>query len=153
VADPAAANGFVVSNEIVPSAQNIFNNAPWGTVTAEITLTSGTSATVVTASASATTTSQPSSRTTSASSSQLARLSADAGAATQSADHLGSSVASLDQTNLPAFAPVSGAGVGLLANYIASGFGGGSSGFGVTPLIDPASCATTQALPLISAQT
>jgi hypothetical protein len=46
VADPASANGFVVSNEIVPSAQSIFNNAPWGTVTADITLSPGTSAAV-----------------------------------------------------------------------------------------------------------
>ena len=47
VVDPAAANSFVVSNEIVPSKESIFNNAPWGTVTATITLSPGTSAAVV----------------------------------------------------------------------------------------------------------
>src|SRR6266567_2878562 len=58
VADPAAANSFVVSNEIVPSARTIFNNAPWSTVTATITLSPGTSTAVV---ASSSTTTSPTS--------------------------------------------------------------------------------------------
>jgi hypothetical protein len=101
VADPAATNSFVVSNEIVPSAQNFSNDAPWGTVTATITLSPGTSAAVV--SSSSTTTSPTSSNTPSTSSSYPVLLTAD--------DHHGahapaSAVASLDAANLPAFAPV-----------------------------------------------
>jgi hypothetical protein len=42
IADPAAANSFIVSNEVVPSAQTSSNNAPWTTVTAEITVSPAT---------------------------------------------------------------------------------------------------------------
>jgi hypothetical protein len=71
VADPTAANGFVVSNEIVPSARNFFNDAPWATVTAAITLSPGTSGAVI-ASSSTTTTGQSSSNTPTTNVSQTA---------------------------------------------------------------------------------
>ena len=163
VADPAAANSFVVSNEIVPSAQNFFNNAPWGTVTATITLSPGTSAAVV--ASSATTTSPTSSNAANGSGSQSVPLTAD--------DHQGahapaSAAASLDAANLPAFAPVanaenpgggdgsrelshdphSPASLNLLVNYMAS-FAGSRDGYSGTPMVDPTT-GTTSSLILTS---
>jgi hypothetical protein len=145
VADPTAANSFVVSNEIVPSAQNFFNNAPWGTVTATITLSPGTSAAVV--SSSSTTTGPTSSNTPSTSSSYPVLLAAD--------DHHeahapASAVASLDAANLPAFAPVghdphSPADLNLLVNYMAS-FAGSRDGYSGTPMVDPTTVTTTHSL-------
>jgi hypothetical protein len=163
VADPAAANSFVVSNEIVPSAQTIFNNAPWGTVTATITLSPGTSGAVV--ASSSTTTNQTSSNAAHTSSSQPVPLTADD-------DHRakgpGSTVANLDAMNLPAFAPVANvensagtdgsrefghhphlAGpLDLLVNYMAS-FAGDGHGYGeTTPMVDPTAVTTTHSLTL-----
>ena len=105
VANPAAADSFVVSNEIVPSAQNIFNNAPWATVTATITLSPGTSSAVV--ASSSTTTNPTSSNTANTSSSQPVSLTVDAGTENHWADAPVSTVAGLDAMNLPAFAPSS----------------------------------------------
>ena len=159
VADPSAANGFVVSNEIVPSAQSIFNNAPWGTVTADITLSPGTSAMVVASSSTATT--STSLNTASTLSSQLVPLTADMGTENHLTGDLGSNIASLDATNLPAFAPVigmdqgnkdlnSGASLGLLVDYMASAFASSSS-FGETPMPDPTTGGTASTVPLANA--
>ena len=147
VADPAAANSFVVSNEVVPSAQSIFNNAPWATVTATISLSPGTSSAVI--ASSSTTTSSTSSNTASTSTSQLALLTADASARYHHADAFASTVAALDAMNLPDFARASGttfagdhASLGLLVNYMASTFVGGSDGHGWTPMVDPTTANT-----------
>jgi hypothetical protein len=147
IADPAAANGFIVSNEIVPSAQSIFNNAPWATVTAAITLSPGTSSAVI--ASSSTTTSSTSSNAASTSTSQLAPLTADASAGHHHADAFASTVAALDAMNLPDFAPASGTAfdgghvsLGLLVNYMASAFAGGSDGHGWTPMVDPTTANT-----------
>ena len=159
VADPSAANGFVVSNEIVPSAQSIFNNAPWGTVTADITLSPGTSAMVVASSSTATT--STSLNTASTLSSQLVPLTADMGTENHLTGDLGSNIASLDATNLPAFAPVigmdqgnkdlnSGASLGLLVDYMASAFASSSS-FGETPMPDPTTGGAAFTVPLANA--
>jgi hypothetical protein len=114
VADPGAANGFVVSNEIVPSAQSNSNNAPWGTVTADIQLSPGGSAAVVTSSSTttnstttgSTTTGSTPSNTATSSVGQLVPLTA------ASTDNwpgpLSSRVAALDAMNMPAFAPAHG---------------------------------------------
>jgi hypothetical protein len=155
VADPAAANSFVVSNEIVPSAQNISNNAPWGTVTATITLSRGTSGAVF---ASSSKTSPTSSNTPSTSSSYPVLLTAD--------DHHGAhgpalAVASLDAANLPVFDPVanienpggrngsrefshdphSPASLNLLVNYMAA-FAGSRDGYSGTPMVDSTTVTT-----------
>lgn len=152
VADPSAANGFVVSNEIVPSAQSIFNNAPWATVTADITLSGGSSAAVVTASSTSTPTS---SNTASVNLSPLT-------AATYTENHwIGgpATVASHDAANLPSFGPILGGGssgfdrdphspasLGLLVEYMASAFAGGSVGLMGTPMGDDPATATTPQL-------
>jgi len=171
VADPAAANGFVVSNEIVPSARTIFNNAPWATVTANITLSPGTSSAVV--ASSSTTTNSTSSPTPSTSISQPIPLTADASLENHRADALASTVAGLEAIDLPAFAPVLGRGfadiedsagtsgsrelgqdphslasLGLFLNYMASTFAGSSGGYGGTPPVDPAVATTAHALAL-----
>jgi len=152
VADPSAANGFVVSNEIVPSAQSIFNNAPWATVTADITLSGGSSAAVVTASS----TSIPiSSNTASLNLSQLT-------AATDTENHWidgPATVASFDAANLPSFGPILGGGssgfdgdphspasLGLLVEYMASAFVDRSVGLMGAPMGDPATATTPQLL-------
>ncbi|MGH9548015.1 MAG: DUF4347 domain-containing protein, partial [Terriglobales bacterium] len=106
VADPAAANSFVVSNEVVPSAQSNFNNAPWGTVTAVITVSPGTSSAVI--ASSSTTTSSTSSNAVGTSTIQLAHLTANASAEFHGWDAFASTVAALDATNMPSFAPVPG---------------------------------------------
>jgi hypothetical protein len=153
VADPASANGFVVSNEIVPSAQSIFNNAPWGTVTADITLSPGTSAAVVTSSS--TTTSSTSSGTIDTSSIALAPLTAATGT---DRGGLSANVASLDATNLPSFAPLIGGGhrdgdphfgasLGLLVNYMAFAFASGGGDMGGSVI---GQTTDTQTLPLAS---
>jgi hypothetical protein len=167
VADPAAANSFVVSNEIVPSAQNFFNNAPWGTVTATVTLSPGTSAAVI--ASKSTTTNPNSSNAPSTSSSHPVLLTAD--------DHHeahapASAVASLDATNLPAFAPVanianlggrdgsgefshdpySSANLDLLVNFMAS-FAGRRDGYSGTPMVDPTTVTTTHSLILTNPHT
>ena len=148
VADPAAANSFVVSNEIVPSAQSFFNNAPWGPATATIALSPGTSAAVV--ASSSTTTNPTSSNTANTSSSQPIPLTA----ADHWANGLGSNVPSLDAINLPAFAPAdnieNSAGRGgsgefshdLLVHYMAS-FAGSSDGYSGSPMIDSTTSTTT----------
>jgi hypothetical protein len=138
-ADPSAANGFVVSNEIVPSAQNIFNNAPWATVTANISVSGGASAAVVTASATTNSTSNTASV-------NLSPLSTTTSTGTH---FIGgpATVASLDGANLPAFGPSFGGGssgfghdphapasLGLFANYMASAFAGTSVGPIGTPI-------------------
>jgi hypothetical protein len=158
VADPAAPNGFVVSNEIVPSPQSIFNNAPWGTVTADITVAPGTSAAIV---ATSTPTSQTSSNSVSTSSTQFASLSAVTDTASHRTDHLGSNVASLDATNLTAVAPILGVGdadnnsnagarLGLLVNYMASAFGSSGNGYGGPAMIDETPVTTASPSLLIS---
>ena len=137
VADPSAANGFVVSNEIVPSARSIFNNAPWATVTADITVSGGSSAAVVTASSTSTPTS---SNTTSVNLSPV-------------------TAASLDAANLPSFAPILGTGSsgfdpdphspaspGLFVDYMASAFAGSSVGFTGAPIEDPTAARPPQLL-------
>jgi hypothetical protein len=152
VADPSAANGFVVSNEIVPSAQNIFNNAPWATVTADITVSGGSSAAVVTASS----TSNPTSSNTA--SVNLSPVTA----ATDTENHwIGapSTVASLDAANLPSFEPIFGgassgsdpdphspASLGLFVNYMASAFADRGAGLMGAPMEDPATATTPQLL-------
>jgi hypothetical protein len=149
VADPSAGNGFVVSNEVVPSAQNLFNNAPWATVTADITVSGGSSAAVVTASLTSTATS---SNTASANLSPLT-------AATDTEHHwIGgpATVASLDAANLPSFGPVLGGGssgfdgdphspasLGLLVDYMASAFADRSVGLMGTPIGNDPATATT----------
>jgi hypothetical protein len=152
VADPSAKNGFVVSNEIVPSAQNFFNNAPWATVTANITLSGGSSAAVVTASSTSTPTS---SNTASVNLSPLT-------AATGTENHwIGgpATVASLDAANLPSFEPILGGGssgfgcdphspanLGLLVDYMASAFADRGVGLMGAPMGDPATAATPHLL-------
>ena len=147
VADPAAANSFIVSNEIVPSAQSAFNNAPWATVTAVITLSPGTSSAVI--ASSSTTTSSTSSNAASTSASQFAPLTVVASAGDHHGDHFASTVAALDAMNLPEFARASGpafhgghGSLGLLVNYMASTFAGGSDGHGWTPMVDPTTANT-----------
>jgi hypothetical protein len=148
VVDPAAANSFVVSNEIVPSARNIFNNAPWGTVTATITLSPGTSGSVVASSSTAT---NPTSSNTTGTTSSLAPLTTvDAGTQPHRADALAASVAHLEAGDLTAFQPVHGpslgfadigsgglshdpqmpVNLGLLVNYMASTFADGGQVYG-----------------------
>ena len=141
VVDPAAANSFVVSNEVVPSAQSMFNNAPWATVTATISLSPGTSSAVI--ASSSTTTGSTSSNVAGTSTSQLAPLTADTSPGHHHRDAFGSTVAALDATNIPSFAPAFGPGIddshanlGLLVNYMASTFAGGSDGHGWTPMVD-----------------
>src|SRR6266567_1977988 len=163
VADPAAANSFVVSNEIVPSARTIFNNAPWSTVTATITLSPGTSTAVV--ASSSTTTSPTSSNTTASTTNQLVPLTIDSG----TADALASSVAHLEAEDLTAFQPVRGngftfadignlggtagqdpnppVGAGLLVDYTGSASPGSGQGYG-TPVVDPTTFATADSLVL-----
>ena len=127
VADPAAANSFVVSNEIVPSAQSPSNDAPWATVTAVITASPGTSSAVV--ASSSTTTSSISSNASSTTTSQIAPLMADASTGHHHKQHFGLAAAALDGTNTPNFAPVSGTAshgghgrLDLLVSYMASAF-------------------------------
>jgi large repetitive protein len=144
VADPAAANTFVVSNELVPSAQSASNDAPWTTVTAEITLSHGASSAVV--ASSSTTTSSISSSVASTSTAQFAPLTASPGH--HHGHAFGSAVAALDATNMPNFAPAFGTashgghgGLDLLVSYMASTFvpvGNGQGG----PRIDEASLQT-----------
>jgi hypothetical protein len=151
VADPSAANGFVVSNEIVPSAQSLFNNAPWATVTADITLPGGSSAAVVTASSTSTSTS---SNTASANLSPLTT-------ATDTKNHRiggAATVASLDAANLTSLEPILGgssgvgrdphspANLGLLVDYMASAFADRGVGLMGTPNGDPATATTPQLL-------
>lgn len=148
VADPSAPNGFVVSNEIVPSAQSFSNNAPWSTVTADITLSGGSSAAVVTASS----TTSPNSPSTAGAAVTLSPLTA----ATDTKNHwIGgpATVASLDAGNLPAFGSISGGGssgfdrdpqssasLGLFVNYMASAFA--DTGVGEMPLVGSTSVTT-----------
>jgi len=127
VADPAAANSFVVSNEIVPSARTIFNNAPCSTVTATITLSPGTATAVV--ANSSTTTSPPSSNTTTTSTSQFGSLTAATNSGFNFADMANLGGRAADGT---AYAP---------APAVLAGPGGGQ-GHGGMP-IDPATFATT----------
>lgn len=142
VADPAAPNSFVVSNEIVPSAYSASNDAPWATVTAEITVSPGTSSAVI--ASSSTTTSSTSSNAPSTTTSQFAPLTADTNPGHHVGGHSASTVAALDATNMPNFAPVSGTAsdgghgsLDLLVNYMASAFVDGSNGHGWTPPVDP----------------
>ena len=138
VADPAAANSFIVSNEIVPSAQSNFNNAPWATVTAEITVSPGTSSPVIANSSTttgSTTTGSTPSNVASTSTGQFAPLTADSSAGDQHKDHFPSTVAALDSTNTPNFAPAFGLPTGnqTFAQFLQlvqsmAGFGGGSPG-------------------------
>jgi hypothetical protein len=146
VADPSAANGFVVSNEIVPSAQSLLNNAPWATVTADITSSGGTPAVVVTG-GSTTTSNAANTANTSEGPPPLT-------AVTDTGNHWAggpANVASLDAANLPAFAPVLGGGpsdfdrdpqssasLGLLVNYMASAFPGSGTGLGGASMVDAA---------------
>jgi len=124
VADPTAANGFVVSNEDVPSARTRFNNAPWGTVTADITLSPGTSPAVV---ATNSTTTSPTSGTTST----APPLTLAAGTENHWAND-----------------PHSPASLGLLVNYMAAAFADGGNGLGGTPTIDPTTVADPPTLTL-----
>ncbi|HEV2334678.1 MAG TPA: hypothetical protein VGS13_04220 [Stellaceae bacterium] len=158
VADPAAATSFVVSNEIVPSARNLFNNAPWGTVTATITLSPGTSGAVI---ASSSTTTNPTSSDTANTSTGRdvpLRVAAD----TEHHQAPGSTVANLDAMNLPAFETLAGTGgspgfghdphasanLGLLVNYMAAGFADSGHGYGGTPMVDPTKVTTADSLTL-----
>ena len=152
VADPSAANGFVVSNEIVPSAQSISNNAPWATVTADVTLSGGSSPAVVTASSTSTPTS---SSTASVNHSPLT-------AATDTENHwfhVPATVASLDAAILPSFGPILEGGssgfdrdahsrgsLALFVNCMASAFVDRSIGFMGSPMEDPARATTPQFL-------
>ena len=138
VADPAAANSFVVSNEIVPSAQTPLNDAPWATVTANISVSPGTSSPVIASNSTTTGSSTGGSTTTS----HLAALTASTGWGDHRWD-ASSTVAALDATNIPSFAPTFGVGfddghgsLGLLINWMASAFAGGSNGHGWTPTVD-----------------
>ena len=124
VADPAAANAFVVSNEIVPSAQSASNNAPWGTVTATITLAPGTSGAVITSAS--TTSSSTSSNTAGAATSQLAPLTVADGTAHPGVGGFDATAANLDAENLAAFAPVDSRRFADMA----STFPGGGHGYG-----------------------
>jgi hypothetical protein len=128
VADPAAANSFVVSNELVPSAQSASNDAPWTTVTAEITVSPGSpGASSAVVAGSSTTTSSTSSNAASTSTAQFAPLTASTG---HHRGHAFSSVvAALDATNMPNYSPAFGTGshgghggLDLLVNYMASTF-------------------------------
>jgi hypothetical protein len=138
----------VVSNEIVPSAQNIFNNAPWATVTADITVSGGSSAAVVTAGSTST---QTSSNTATVNLSPVT-------AATDTENHwIGgpATVASLDAANLPSFEPILAGGssgfdhdphlpasLGLFVNYMASAFADTGAGLMGPPIEDPARATT-----------
>jgi len=152
VADPSAANGFVVSNEIVPSAQSSSNNAPWATVTADITVPGGSQAAVV--ATSSTSTSTPSNAT----SVNLSPLTA----ATDAHNHwIGgpATVASLDAANIPSFGRILGGGssdfdrdphspasLALLVDYMASAFADRSAGLMAAPMDDAATATTPQLL-------
>jgi hypothetical protein len=145
VADPGAANSFVVSNEIVPSAQSPLNDAPWATVTANITVSPGTSSAAVASNSTTTGSSTGGSTTTS----HLAALTASSPWGDNRWD-ASSTVAALDATNMPNFAPVFGSGsdgghasLGLLVNYMASTFAGGGDGHGWTPTGDQTTENTT----------
>jgi len=143
VADPAAANTFVVSNELVPSAQSASNDAPWTTVTAEITVSPGspgTSSAVI--ASSSTTTSSTSSSVASTSTAQFAPLTASRGH--HHGHAFGAAVAALDATNMPNFSPTSGTashgghgGLDLLVNYMASTFVPAGNGQGGLPIDEP----------------
>jgi hypothetical protein len=143
VADPAAANTFVVSNEIVPSAQTSSNDAPWATVTAEITVSPGSAgASSAVVASSSTTTSSTSSNAASTSTAQFAPLTASRGH--HHGHAFGSAVAALDAANMPNFLPTSGTpshaghrGLDLLVNYMASTFVPAGNGQG-GPRIDDA---------------
>ena len=126
LADPAAAGSFVVSNEFVPSAQTGSNNAPWATVTATITLSPGTSTTVL--ASSSTITNPNSSNSANTQISQPAPLTADASDKHHRLDH---AAAGLDATNMPAFAPTLG------GSHMASSFAASSDGYGGTSMVDP----------------
>lgn len=122
VADPAAANSFVVSNEIVPSARNVFNNAPWGTVTTTITLSPGTSGVVI--ASNSTTTNPTSSNTVDTSISSLVPLTIATGTTHRRADGPASSIANLDAMNLTAFEPALGKRFANMASaFVDSGHG------------------------------
>src|SRR5207249_3605149 len=133
------------------------NNAPWGTVTATITLSPGTSTAVV--ASSSTTTSPTSSNTTASTTSQLVPLTIDSG----TADPLASRAAHLEAADLTAFQPVRGngftfadignpggtagqdpnapGGFGRRADFTGSAFAGSGQGYG-TIVVDPATFAT-----------
>jgi hypothetical protein len=143
----------VVSNEIVPSAQSSSNNAPWATVTADITLPGGSPAAVVTASSTSTSTS---SNTASV---NLSPLTAATG--TEKNHWIGgpATVASLDAANLTSLAPILGGGssgngrdahspanLGPLLDYMASAFADRSVGLMGAPMGDPATAATQHLL-------
>jgi hypothetical protein len=136
VADPAAANSFVVSNEVVPSAQSGSNDAPWTTVTAVITMSpAGTSSAVIASSSS--TTSLTSSNAPGTSTGQFAPLTASVSAGHHHRDAFAPGVAALDAMNMPSFSRR----MDLLRNFMASTFVPGGNGQG-GPLIDEAQLQT-----------
>lgn len=105
VADPAAANGFVVSNEIVPSA----GDSSWATVTANIGLSSGTSGTPMVVVANGSTTTNPtSSNTTNTLISEPALLTTATKSELHHVETPSSTLASLEAPMLLAHAPVLG---------------------------------------------
>jgi large repetitive protein len=105
IADPAAANGFVVSNEIVPSA----GDSSWATVTANISLSAGTSGTFMAVVASGSTTISPtSSNTANTSIIEPALLTTATSSELRYAETPSSTLAGLEALMLPAHAPVLG---------------------------------------------
>ncbi len=169
VVNPAAADSFIVSNEIVPSAQTSSNNAPWATVTATVTLSPGTSPTVVAGSSLAT--NQTSLNTANTPITQPVPLTVDASTQNHRTDAPASTIAGLDAMNMPVFAPVLGmsfadvensAGIGgsrefgqdphsstrlsLLVNYMATTFAGSGDAYSGTSMVDPTTVTTAHNL-------
>lgn len=138
VADPAAPNSFVVSNEIVPSAQNIFNNAPWGTATATITLSPGTSGAVV---ASGSTTTNPTSSNATDTSISPLKPAVDHSFSFADIGNLGGGDGSRD--------PYGSASLGLPVSF-ASAFPRSSHGYGGTSIVDPTTLTIADSLKLTS---